>query len=167
MIFAFNVTYPIPSLSLFLLPVFPLIRLAYPEYGAPPLQAAAEVLLGVITVVAAFAAATPEGSWSSPWTLTGGAATAGLMIAYWARGTPTAPDDCNSTTVRWSRVRGSRSDYTLVALPLRIRNRPAHTLLSMLTISAVGWGSGARGIEKGALSERGAPFPRPGVELLP
>lgn len=30
-IFTFNVIYPIPSLGLFLLPVIPLIRLAYPE----------------------------------------------------------------------------------------------------------------------------------------
>ena len=87
-IFAFNVIYPIPSLGLFVLPVIPLVRLAYPEYRARPLQAAVEILLGLVTVVAAFAVPTPEGSWSSPWTLAGGAATAGLMIAFWARGLP-------------------------------------------------------------------------------
>ena len=87
-IFAFNVIYPIPSLGLFVLPVIPLVRLAYPEYRARPLQAAVEILLGLVTVVAAFAVPTPEGSWSSPWTLSGGAATAGLMIAFWAHGLP-------------------------------------------------------------------------------
>ena len=87
-IFTFNVIYPIPSLGLFVLPVIPLVRLAYPEYRARPLQAAVEILLGLVTVVAAFAVPTPEGSWSSPWTLAGGAATAGLMIAFWARGLP-------------------------------------------------------------------------------
>jgi hypothetical protein len=85
-IFTFNVIYPIPSLGLFVLPVIPLVRLAYPEYRARPLQAAVEILLGLVTVVAAFAVPTTEGSWSSPWTLAGGAASVGLMIAFWARG---------------------------------------------------------------------------------
>ena len=85
-IFTFNVIYPFPSLGLFLLPVIPLIRLAYVEYRARMLQAAVEVSLGIATVVIAFAIPTPEGSWSSPWTLAGGAATVGLMIAIWARG---------------------------------------------------------------------------------
>jgi hypothetical protein len=87
-IFTLNVIYPFPSLGLFLLPVIPLIRLAYPEYRARPLQAAVEVLLGAATVAAAFAIPTPEGSWSSPGTLAGGGATVGLMIAFWARGLP-------------------------------------------------------------------------------
>lgn len=85
-IFSFNVIYPIPSLGLFVLPVIPLVRLADPEYRARPLQAAVEILLGFVTVVAAFAVPTPVGSWSSPWTLAGGAASVGLMIAFWARG---------------------------------------------------------------------------------
>jgi len=83
-IYTFNGIYPIPSLGLFLLPIIPLVRLAYPEYRARPLQAAVEVVLAVAAVVIAFAIPTPEGSWSSPWTYAGGAATAGLMIAYWA-----------------------------------------------------------------------------------
>ncbi|WP_181762607.1 hypothetical protein [Pseudarthrobacter sp. B4EP4b] len=37
-------------------------------------------------IVVAFAIPTPEGSWSAPWTYAGGAATAGLMIAFGARG---------------------------------------------------------------------------------
>ncbi|MDI3214037.1 hypothetical protein [Arthrobacter sp. AL12] len=83
-IFTFNAIYPFPSLGLFLLPVIPLVRLAYPEYRAKPLQAAVELVLGVATVVVVFAIPTPEGSWSSPWTLAGGGATVGLMIGYWA-----------------------------------------------------------------------------------
>lgn len=87
-IFTFNVIYPIPSLGLFLLPIIPLVRLACPEYRARPLQAAAEVLLALAVIGIAFSIPTPEGSWSSPWTYAGGAATAGLMIAFWARGFP-------------------------------------------------------------------------------
>jgi hypothetical protein len=88
-VFTFNAIYPLPSLGLFLLPVIPLIRLAYPEYRARPLQAAVEVLLAAAAVGIAFAIPTPEGAWSSPWTFAGGAATVGLMIAFWARGIPT------------------------------------------------------------------------------
>lgn len=88
MIFTFNGIWPIFSLGLFLLPIIPLIRLAYPEYRARPLQAAVEVLLAVAAVVIAFAIPTPEGSWSSPWIYAGGAATAGLMIVWWAGGLP-------------------------------------------------------------------------------
>jgi hypothetical protein len=58
-----------------------LIRLAYPEYRARPVQAGVEVLLGIATVLIAFTVPTPEGSWSSPWTHAGGAATVGLMLA--------------------------------------------------------------------------------------
>ena len=83
-VFTFNVIYPVFSLGLFLLPVIPLVRLAYPEYQARGLQAAVEVILAIAAVVVAFAVPTPEGSWSSPSTYAGGAATAGLMIAYWA-----------------------------------------------------------------------------------
>lgn len=90
-IFAFNVIYPILSLGLFLLPVIPLIRLAFPDHRARPLQAAAEVLLGVATVMVVSNVPTPGGSWSSPWTVAGGAATVGLMIAYWAYGIPRRP----------------------------------------------------------------------------
>ena len=88
LIFTFNMIFVVFTPGLFLLPIIPLVRLAYPEYRARPLQAAVEVLLGLAVVVVAFAIPTPEGSWSSPWTLAGGAATAGLMIAFWARGLP-------------------------------------------------------------------------------
>jgi hypothetical protein len=81
-IFTFNVIYPFFSLGLFLLPIIPLIRLAYPEYRSRTMQAAVEFLLAVTAVVAAFAVPTPEGSWASPWTYAGGAVT-GLMIWYW------------------------------------------------------------------------------------
>ncbi len=87
-IFTFNAIYPIPSLGLFLLPVIPTVRLAYPEYRARSLQATVEVLLAVAAVVVAFAIATPEGAYSSPWVHAGGAATVGLMIMFWARGIP-------------------------------------------------------------------------------
>ncbi|MFX1821926.1 hypothetical protein PV768_19275 [Pseudarthrobacter sp. CC4] len=83
-VFAFNIIWVIFSLGLFLLPIIPLVRLAYPEYRARPLQAAVEVVLAVAAVMVAFAIPTPEGAWSSPWVYAGGAATAGLMIAYWA-----------------------------------------------------------------------------------
>ncbi|MBT2568546.1 hypothetical protein J7I84_19005 [Arthrobacter sp. ISL-85] len=85
LIFTFNVIYPFPSLGLFVLPVIPLVRFAYPGQR---LQAAVELLLAIATVSIAFAIPTPEGSWSSPWTYAGGAATVGLMIAFWARGLP-------------------------------------------------------------------------------
>ena len=87
-VFKLNAIYPIPSLGLFLLPVIPLVRLAYPDYRARPLQAAVEILLGIATVWIVFAIPTPEGAWSSPWTYARGAATVGLMVAYWARGVP-------------------------------------------------------------------------------
>jgi hypothetical protein len=87
-IFTFNGIFPPFSIGLFLLPIIPLVRLAYPEYRARPLQAAVEVLLGCAVVVVAFAIPTPEGSWSSSWRHAGGAATAGLLIAFWARGLP-------------------------------------------------------------------------------
>lgn len=83
-IFTFNAIYPLPSVGLFVLPVFPLVRLAYPAYRSRPLQAGVELLLGVATVWIAFAIPTPEGAWSSPWIHAGGAATVGLMISFWA-----------------------------------------------------------------------------------
>jgi len=52
-IFTFNVIYPVFSLGLFLLPIIPLARLAYSEYRARLLQAAAEVLLAITAVVLA------------------------------------------------------------------------------------------------------------------
>lgn len=85
-IFTVNVIYPIPRLGLFLLPVIPLIRLAYPDYRARPVQTAVEMLLGIATVWITFSIPTPEGSWSSPWTHAGGAATVGLLITFWSRG---------------------------------------------------------------------------------
>lgn len=87
-IFTFNVIYPVFSLGLFLLPIVSLIRLAYPEYRARQLQAAVEILFAVAAAAIALAIQTPEGSWSSPWTYAGGAATVGLMIVLWARGIP-------------------------------------------------------------------------------
>lgn len=87
-IYTLNIIYPVPSLGLFLLPIIPLVRLAYPEYRAKPQQAVVEVLLALAAIVIAFSIPTPEGSWSSPWTYAGGATTAGLMIAFWARGLP-------------------------------------------------------------------------------
>ena len=85
-IFTFTMIYPIPSFGLFLLPFVPLIRQAYPEYRVGSLQTVVETFLGIATVAAAFAIPTPEGSWSSPWIEAGGAATVGLIIAFWARG---------------------------------------------------------------------------------
>lgn len=87
-IFMFNGIFPVFSVGLFLLPIIPLVRLAYPDYRARPLQAGVEVLLGLAVVAVAFMIPTPEGAWSSPWVHAGGAATAGLMIAFWARGFP-------------------------------------------------------------------------------
>jgi hypothetical protein len=87
-IFTFNGTFTPFSIGLFLLPIIPLVHLAYPEHRARPLQAAVEVLLGLAVVVIAFAIPTPEGSWSSSWIHAGGAATAGLMITFWAQGLP-------------------------------------------------------------------------------
>ena len=84
-IFTFNVVYPFPSLGLFLLPVIPLVRLAYPGQR---LQAVVELRLAIATVWIAFAIPPPGGSWSSPWTYAGGAATVGLLIAYGVRGLP-------------------------------------------------------------------------------
>ena len=91
MIFTFNAIWVVFSFGLFLLPVIPLIRLAYPEYRARPLRAGVEVFLAVAAVVVAFAIPTPEGAWASPWIYAGGAATAGLMIAYWAARTTGLP----------------------------------------------------------------------------
>ena len=68
--------------------MIPFVRLAYPEYRAKPIQAVVEVLLAVAAVVVAFAIPTQEGAYSSPWIHAGGAGTAGLMIAFWARGIP-------------------------------------------------------------------------------
>jgi hypothetical protein len=45
---------------------------------------ALEIALAVAAVVVAFAVPTPEGAYSSPWIHAGGAATAGLMITFWA-----------------------------------------------------------------------------------
>jgi hypothetical protein len=90
-IFTFNAIWVVFSLGLFLLPIIPLIRLAYPGYRARPLQAGVEVFLAVAAVVVAFAIPTPEGAWASPWIYAGGAATAGLMIAYWAARTTGRP----------------------------------------------------------------------------
>jgi len=75
------------SLAIFLLPLVP-IRLVYPDFRAHLLQMSVEVLLSVSAVVLALILPTPEGSWSSPMIHAGGAAAAGLMIAFWAQGIP-------------------------------------------------------------------------------
>ncbi|MGX1162369.1 hypothetical protein FBY31_3571 [Arthrobacter sp. SLBN-100] len=85
-IFTFNAIFVIFSVGLFLLPAIPLIRLASPDYRARPVLATVDVLLAVSAVVVAVAIPTPEGAWASPWIFAGGAATAGLMIAFWASG---------------------------------------------------------------------------------
>lgn len=77
------------SPGLFLLPIIPLVRLAYPGYRTRPLQAEVEVRLGLAVAGVAFAIpTTPEGSWSSSWIHAGGAASAEFMIAFWPRGLP-------------------------------------------------------------------------------
>ncbi len=66
-------------------------RLFGPEDHRSPLSCApayVEVFLAVAAVVVAVAIPTPEGAWASPWMHAGGAATAGLIIAFWARGLP-------------------------------------------------------------------------------
>jgi hypothetical protein len=83
-IFTFNTIWVIFSLTVFLLPAIPLIRLARRSYKDGQLQAAVEVLLAVAAVVVAVTLPPPAGSWSSPWMHAGGAATAGLMMVFWA-----------------------------------------------------------------------------------
>ncbi|WP_258805921.1 hypothetical protein [Pseudarthrobacter sp. NS4] len=73
--------------AIFLLPLVP-IRLAYPDFRAHLLQTSVEVVLSVAAVVLALLLPSPEGSWSSPFSHAGGAAAAGLIIAFWARGIP-------------------------------------------------------------------------------
>ncbi|MBT2567984.1 hypothetical protein J7I84_16055 [Arthrobacter sp. ISL-85] len=63
-VFAFNTIWVVFSLGLFLFPVVPLVRLAYPKYRARPLQAAVEVLLAVASILIAYAIPTPKASWS-------------------------------------------------------------------------------------------------------
>jgi hypothetical protein len=75
------------SLTIFLLPLIP-IRLAYPDFRAHLAQTSVEVLLSAAAVVLALMLPAPEGQWSSPLTHAGGAAAAGLIIAFWARGIP-------------------------------------------------------------------------------
>ncbi|WP_214974491.1 hypothetical protein [Arthrobacter sp. ISL-5] len=87
-IFTFNMIWVIFSFTVFLLPAIPLIRLSYPEYRARRLQAGMEILLAATAVVVAVAIPTPEGAWAAPWMYAGGAATAGLMITYWATRVP-------------------------------------------------------------------------------
>ncbi|MBE4720505.1 hypothetical protein DAD99_20895 [Pseudarthrobacter sp. AB1] len=76
------------GLTVFLLPFIPLIRLRNPAYRGRPTQATVEILLAMAAVVVAVALPTPEGAYSAPWMYSGGAATAGLMIAYWASRIP-------------------------------------------------------------------------------
>jgi len=90
-IFTFNAIFVVFSVGLFLLPAIPLVRLASPEYRARRVQGVVEVLLAVSAVVVAVAIPTPEGAWASPWIHAGGAATVGLMIAFWATRSAVAP----------------------------------------------------------------------------
>jgi hypothetical protein len=76
------------SFTVFLLPAIPLVRLAYPGYRARRLQVVMEVLRAVAAVVVAVAIPTPEGTWAGPWMYAGGAATSGLIMAYWAAHVP-------------------------------------------------------------------------------
>lgn len=84
-VFTLNALYPLLSVGLFLLPVIPLFRLAQHQYRREPLRTAAAVLAGCVAVACALSLPTPEGAWSSPWTLAGGSATTGLLLALWAR----------------------------------------------------------------------------------
>ena len=68
----------------FLMPLVPLIRLAFPDYRPRRLQVFAEVLLSVAVVAVAVFQPAPEGAWSSPYNYAGGAVTAGLLMAWWA-----------------------------------------------------------------------------------
>lgn len=73
--------------AIFLLPLTP-IRRVYPDFRAHLLQTGVEVLLSLAAVVLALLLPTTVGSWSSPLIYAGGAAAAGLTIAFWARGIP-------------------------------------------------------------------------------
>lgn len=73
--------------AIFLLPLAP-IRLLYPDFRAHLLQTGVELFLSMAAVVLALLLPTREGSWSSPLIYASGAAAAGLIIAFWARGTP-------------------------------------------------------------------------------
>jgi hypothetical protein len=68
----------------FLMPLVPLIRLAFPDYRPRRLQVFAEVLLSLAVVAVAVFQPAPEGAWSSPYNYAGGAVTAGLLMAWWA-----------------------------------------------------------------------------------
>ena len=50
----------------FLMPLVPLIRLAYPDYRPRRLQVSAEVLLSLAVVAVAAFQPAPDGAWSSP-----------------------------------------------------------------------------------------------------
>ena len=68
----------------FLMPLVPLIRLAYPDYRPRRLQVSAEVLLSLAVVAVAAFQPAPDGAWSSPYNYAGGPVTAGLLMARWA-----------------------------------------------------------------------------------
>lgn len=87
-------------LGVFLLPVTPPARLAYPDYRARPVRAVVELLLAIVTVRMAFAIPDPEGAWSSPWTYAGVAAIVGPMIPCWARQSPSRHQGRSSVTGR-------------------------------------------------------------------
>lgn len=87
-IYTLNIIYPFFSFTVFFLPVISVVRLTDRDYRSRPLQAAVETLLALAAVVVALAIPAPEGAYSAPWMYAGAAASAGLMIAYWARGIP-------------------------------------------------------------------------------
>ena len=73
--------------AIFLLPLTP-IRLFYPGFRAHSVQTGGELLLSMAAVVLALLLPTTEASWSSSLIYAGGAAAAGLTIAFWAEGIP-------------------------------------------------------------------------------
>lgn len=86
-IFMLNGFLPIIFLAgfaVFVLPFILLVRLGDPKPRARPVQAASDILLAGAAVAVAVAIPSPEGSWTSQWAHAGGAATAGMMITYWA-----------------------------------------------------------------------------------
>jgi hypothetical protein len=87
-IFVFSSFYFNPAA--FLLPLVPLMRLAYTDYRSHRLQATVEMLLSLAVFVIALIQPAPEGSWSSPYNYAGGAVTAGLLLAWWAGRAPSS-----------------------------------------------------------------------------
>nr|WP_240685101.1 hypothetical protein [Arthrobacter nitrophenolicus] len=102
-IFMLNGVLPIIFLAaffVFLLPLIPLVRLAYAaDYRARPVEVTVDILLAAGAIVVALAIPVPEGSWTSPWTHAGGAATAGLISLTGQREKPAGQSAAASPTV--------------------------------------------------------------------